>query len=562
MTRTDDTNDPSERHPRDPRAGALRLGRYLVLGTLARGGMGEVLRARAIGAAGATKEVCVKRIRASFLGDRRAIERFVHEARLSLSLTHANIVSTFDFGRAADDYYLAMEWIDGADLSRIAKDAAAHPLRPALVAHVGAEVARALRYAHEPGPAGPDGARPRPAIVHCDVKPSNILVSRSGDVKLADFGVAVAHREGSRGGTPRYMAPELRGGDEVAGPEADLFALGVVLGELIALCPDAPSELRALVARLTREDPAERPGAAELASRLEELAALARVQGDPSPRDDLGLRAARSAPTLDAEPSELRPETSYLRDGESETETRLTATTRSAPEPPPVAAPPERRSLPRLALAAAGVVAALVVWAAWPAERAPEPLRDGPSRPTDAPAAAATRAAREASTESVGALAPRVEPGEPAGVIAALPPPPAEEPGPTLAPDPRARPARARPERHAEPPPPAPEGSEASSPPAPVAGPVAAIPVAPEPATAPAEVSPEPLADAVLRVNAIPWANVELDGRALGATPITRLELSPGAHELRFTNPVLGVSRVERVTVEPGERRDVIVTLQ
>jgi serine/threonine protein kinase len=294
MARADDTNRSDRRHP-SATVGARpsRVGRYVVLGTLARGGMGEVLRARAIGAAGASKEVCIKRIRASRLGDRRAVERFVHEARLSLALTHANIVATFDFGRADHDYYLAMEWIDGADLWRILARATDEPLSLGAIAHVGAEIARALRHAH--------GAT-EAAIVHCDVKPSNVLVSRSGDVKLADFGVAVARLEDHRGGTPRYTAPEVRDGGPVT-PAADLYALGILLGELLDVSVRVEPEgtlaevsqtLRALAGRLRSPEADARPGAAEIVSRLEELGARARVAGELSPRDDLGARAERA----------------------------------------------------------------------------------------------------------------------------------------------------------------------------------------------------------------------------------------------------------------------------
>ncbi len=545
MTPDDDIHRPGHRDAPAlaGQRGVARLGRYMVLGTLARGGMGEVLRARAVGAAGATKEVCIKRIRASRLEHRGAVERFVHEARLSLALTHANIVSTFDFGRAEGDYYLAMEWIDGADLARIARDAVDAPLSVACVAHVGAEIARALRYAHDGEGEG------RSAIVHCDVKPSNILVSRSGDVKLADFGVAVAHLEGSRGGTPRYMSPEVRTGG-AAGPPADLFALGVVLTELFACARETMPELEALAKRLVADEPSERPSAAEVVDTLEPLVARARAAGAASPRDELGARAARAAPGLDSEPSELLADASYLRDGGSSVETRLTVTTRSTPEPPPAVSPSRSTSV---ALAVAGLIAVLAIGvsvARRGAQTSDTALPMTPHAPAIDPGV------RDAVTSAPSpALAP-VTIAPPQDRVASSPstgvtelgaePPPSEPPGADVATVPHAR-----------------SRSQESS--TQRARPSAPAPSTPPPTSAdPPEASlriedPQP---ATLRINAIPWANVELDGRSLGATPLTHVELAPGSHTIVLTNPVLGRSPTEHVEVQAGERRDAIVEMR
>jgi len=551
MAPDDDIHGSDRSHSSAPvgERGVARLGRYMVLGTLARGGMGEVLRARAVGAAGATKEVCIKRIRASRLEHRGAVERFVHEARLSLSLTHANIVSTFDFGRADGDYYLAMEWIDGADLARIARAAADEKLSSASVAHVGAEIARALRYAHDGAGEG------RPAIVHCDVKPSNILVSRSGDVKLADFGVAVAHLEGSRGGTPRYMSPEVRNGG-AAGPPADLFALGVVLTELLACARDTMPELEALAKRLVDDEPSDRPSAAEVVDTLEPLVARARAAGSGSPRDDLGARAARAAPGLDDEPSELLADASYLRDGGSSIETRLTVTTRSTPEPPQAAASPWSRNA-GLALAGLVVVSAIAVGVV---QRSARPTGElaltSPPPPHSADAAEAARAASAptAAPEPTAIALPSER-------VVPPPPPGRTEPGPQVqstAPSgtgvaavTNAQPSsREATTQRGRPSAPAPAPAPVPSPP----------PTSLErPDTQPAIEDQEP---ATLRINAIPWANVELDGRALGPTPLTHVELAPGSHTILLTNPVLGRSRTERLEVQAGERRDVIVEMR
>jgi serine/threonine protein kinase len=210
-----------------------RVGRYVLVESLGEGGMSHVHRARAYAAAGVTKDVCVKRIRDERLTRRGAVERFIEEARVSMSLAHGNIVPVFDFGRAGGEYFLAMEWIDGADLRAIAKDARVRgaPLRPEVVAHVGAEVARALAYAH-------DRARP---VVHRDVKPANVLTSRHGEVKLGDFGIARAEsrlhqtQPGLARGTPSYMAPEVHATQDQASIASDLFSVGIVLLEMLTL---------------------------------------------------------------------------------------------------------------------------------------------------------------------------------------------------------------------------------------------------------------------------------------------------------------------------------------
>ena len=502
-----------------------RVGRYLVLGVLGRGGMGEVLRARAIGAAGATKEVCIKRIRASHLTDRRAIERFVHEARLSLALTHANIVATFDFGRADHDYFLAMEWIDGADLRRIERDAVGAPLSIGAIAHVGAEIARALSHAH--GDRSSTGISTTP-IVHCDVKPSNLLVSKSGDVKLADFGVAVARLADHRGGTPRYTAPEVRDGGAVT-PLADVYGLGVVLSELLAAEPrptlEEPLEtvrlaLDSLVASMLSVAPSERPDARQVVSTLEELVARARVAGGRSPRDELGERAARCAPVLDetVDPSaELDPEASYLRDGQSDLETRLTATTSSAREPQRT--PPRRSIAWPLALLACAV--AIVTTIATTTRSTSEPHGERAS-PTD-----------DATAAGAGHAVPAPTVVEPTVVEPTVAEPTLVEPNPA--------PARRD------------DGS-----PRPL--------VAPSRAERPSDAVPAPttsvaVEQAVLRINATPWAEVEIDGRRVGPTPLVHIELAPGPHTIVLVNPVLSRTRTEHIELAPGERRDVIVSL-
>ena len=219
-----------------------RIGRYELLRPLGRGGMAEVFLARRRGPGGVEKQLAVKRIRRERTGDPRFVEMFVTEARLSMGLAHKNIVQVFDFGRVGDELFLVMEYVAGVDLGtalagvRTGGDPAGSSsdgaLDPLLAAFVGMEACQALDYAHRwRSPDGEPGG-----IVHRDVTPGNVLLSVSGEVKLADFGVAddLAADVGGRRlrGTPAYMSPEQARGERLDG-RADVFSLGLVLWQAL-----------------------------------------------------------------------------------------------------------------------------------------------------------------------------------------------------------------------------------------------------------------------------------------------------------------------------------------
>jgi serine/threonine-protein kinase len=190
--------------------------------------MGEVYLARRR-AAGVEKWLVVKRMRPERSGDTRFLDLFMREARLSMSLTHQNIVPVFDFGRIDDQVFLAMERVEGKDLGSSLQKAG-KGLPPLLAAFIAVECLQALDYAHQRK--GPDGALL--GIVHRDVTPRNVLLSWSGEVKLTDFGIAaLAGDSPSRAaGTPAYMAPEQARG-EATDVRADLYAVGLVLREAL-----------------------------------------------------------------------------------------------------------------------------------------------------------------------------------------------------------------------------------------------------------------------------------------------------------------------------------------
>ena len=211
--------------------------RYHLIRQLAKGGMGEIWLAKATGAAGWQKPVVVKRVLPHLEDDPEFLTRFIDEARISASLSHGNIVPVFDLGEDDGMYFIAMEWVDGWDLRkllRILKSADERlPLHFAL--YVAAAIADGLAYAHT----RTDEAGVPLRIVHRDVSPSNILISRDGEVKITDFGIASARERlgrtvtGQLRGKFAYMSPEQALGQPVD-QRSDVFALGALLFEMVS----------------------------------------------------------------------------------------------------------------------------------------------------------------------------------------------------------------------------------------------------------------------------------------------------------------------------------------
>ena len=194
------------------------------------GGMAEIFRAKAYGAHGFEKTLAIKRILPDLARDAEFETRFIAEAKVAVALTHANIVQIFDFGRFAGSLYIAMEHVDGPDLGRVLKVAGERgesvPIGAAM--HVAMEVCKGLDVAH---------AR---RVVHSDISPSNILLSRLGEVKIADFGIARAAADGGPAavgaanrvmGKWPYMSPEQTRGEPLD-VRSDLFSAAVVIYEL------------------------------------------------------------------------------------------------------------------------------------------------------------------------------------------------------------------------------------------------------------------------------------------------------------------------------------------
>jgi eukaryotic-like serine/threonine-protein kinase len=291
----------------------LLLGPYELLQRIATGGMAEVYLARRAGPHGFQKVVAVKRILPQLAQDPDFVAMFVDEARVCARLAHPNIVQVFDFGEHDGELYMAMEYVDGTTAARLVRAAASRgedvPLEAAL--YVALSVLRGLDYAHN---ARDDDGRPLD-LVHRDVSPGNVLIDRSGAVKLTDFGIARAAEierrtdAGQLKGKLGYMSPEQVVGRELDA-RSDLFTVGIVLAELVMLRPlfsgaseidvltrirDAdvgaldraaarvPDDVRAVLYRALARDKALRyPTAAAFAEAIDEILRRRRLQVGPA----------------------------------------------------------------------------------------------------------------------------------------------------------------------------------------------------------------------------------------------------------------------------------------
>ena len=258
--------------PSDHRQGGLshsrmddtvkRLGRFQIIGRLATGGMAEVYLALSGELPGYRTLLVVKRILPHLAQNRQFIGMFLDEARLAALLDHPNVVRIIEVGHDGEEYFLAMELVQGKPLSAVLRKAARErrPPSPALAAYIIAQAASGLGYAH----ALTDGDGRPLGVVHRDVSPQNVLLSFEGAVKLIDFGVArafgrVAHTSpGGLKGKIEYMSPEQASAEEVD-HRADVFALGVVLWEVLTGRRLYRRETELATMRAILDDPIPRP---------------------------------------------------------------------------------------------------------------------------------------------------------------------------------------------------------------------------------------------------------------------------------------------------------------
>jgi len=213
---------------------------YYIERRLAAGGMAEVFVAKRIGPHGFEKRVALKRILPQFAVEPDFVHMFIDEARLAARLDHANIVQVFDFGQSDNTFYIAMELVDGSNANQLLRAVAARdeavPLDIAL--HIVIESATGLAHAHA---LRDDDGNPL-RVVHRDVSPANLLLTRDGHIKLSDFGIARAAsyeartQTGQLRGKLGYMSPEQVLGRDLDG-RSDVFTLTTVLAEMLIAEP-------------------------------------------------------------------------------------------------------------------------------------------------------------------------------------------------------------------------------------------------------------------------------------------------------------------------------------
>jgi eukaryotic-like serine/threonine-protein kinase len=313
---------------RDSAGGEPQIPGYQILEKLGVGAVGAVYRARQLSL---NRVVAIKVIRPRQTGEARAMQKLVAEAKAAARLNHPNIVQAFDVGQAGDLYYFVMEYVQGASVFQRLQTRGRYEQREAIA--IVRQIARALAHAHEAG------------LVHCDVKPQNILVTNEGVAKLADLGLARSELEGGeedphlsartptsspapgfgRGigggrpfGTPHYMSPEQARGEADIGPATDTYSLGVTFYHMVVghvpftgqtpaevmrkhlterleppdqACPDVSLAVATIIEMMMDKDPAQRY---EKDEHL--LADLKAVEGGGSP-----IYARQGQPLVDAE---------------------------------------------------------------------------------------------------------------------------------------------------------------------------------------------------------------------------------------------------------------------
>lgn len=365
-------------------------GTYEIVGKLASGGMADVVHARRLGPSGFARDVALKRIRADLRTDRSFLRRFLHEARVASHLHHPNIAEVYDLHQRANaDVVLVLEWIDGTSLLerlRLAR-LKATPFSPGFACYIAAEIADALAHAH----AATDSAGAPLGIVHRDVTPANVMLTRDARVKLLDFGIAFSRLHGRDATNTRhvigkcaYMSPEQILRNVPIDGRSDLFSLGLLLVELLTLrrvfaaetdsrtivriaeadprvvaeaTTDLPGDLVSLLCRLLSRDRELRPRTGdELARELRSYLAGRGIYY--SAREALAELLALSRlpdyppPCTAQKPSGKLPPASVARPSSTSTPPRRSPEPPPKPSPRPAQRPGLWRSLARLSIAA------------------------------------------------------------------------------------------------------------------------------------------------------------------------------------------------------------------
>lgn len=212
------------------------FGKYYLIEKLAVGGMAEIYKAKTYGAEGFEKLLAIKRILPHAAEDKEFINMLIDEAKLSVLLSHANVVQVYDLGKVGNDYFISMEYIHGVNL----RDVFYHlreknqKMPTELSVYIASEICKGLDYAHRKT----DSSGKPLGIVHRDISPQNILISFEGEVKIVDFGIAKAAMNishtmaGILKGKIAYMSPEQAMGKGIDA-RTDIFSLGILLYEAL-----------------------------------------------------------------------------------------------------------------------------------------------------------------------------------------------------------------------------------------------------------------------------------------------------------------------------------------
>ncbi len=296
------------------------FGKYYLTEKLATGGMAEIYLAKLIGPGGFERFVVIKQILPKLSGQRHFVDLFVAEAKTLVTLAHGNIVPVYELGVVDDTYFIAMDYIDGPTLYRLTEIMARREaqMEPAVAAWITARILDGLDYAHRKGE----------GVIHRDLSPRNVMLSRDGDVKIVDFGIAVvgegtgdeSHQSAPTGSFP-YMSPEQVRRDALT-PQTDLFTVGVLFWEMLTGArlfarrsaeatlqsvlqddipvpstkrAEVPAKLDELAMRALERDQAARwPNAGEMLAALNKY--LYSLDETPGPRDVAALVARYCPP--------------------------------------------------------------------------------------------------------------------------------------------------------------------------------------------------------------------------------------------------------------------------
>jgi serine/threonine-protein kinase len=555
---------------------SLKLGKYQLLAVLGRGGMAEVFLALSRGAMGFDKLAVIKRLRPGLADDEGFRTMFLDEARLAARLNHPNVVHTYEVGEHEGVYYIAMEYLEGQPLNKVAFETQKRgtPLDPVVVARIISDALLGLHHAHTLKDF--DG-RPL-GIIHRDISPHNLFVTYEGTTKLVDFGIAKAALSstetevGVLKGKVAYMSPEQARG-AVLDPRSDVFAMGIVLWELLtqrrlmtgdsaastihrlltapvppasSLRGDVAPTLDAIVERALQKDPALRYPSA-LAMR-EALEAYITSTGRAVRNEEIGEQiAGMFVGVREAIQKQIQEHVEGVAAGGEEASESVRASTMEALQ--------GTGDLPVLLEAAGNSSSGLV-----PRSSGGTALSAGVPPPPSAtaavaaippsPAKAPSQAGRIAAIAGLVVLVIGTSVATQVFLGQKPPPPPTDSFSSPAAP--------------AAPPPPSTALAAAPASPPPTPSPVASAAPAAQPAPQPgkttrpgrAAATPPPASTeggGFFTFDTYPWTRVTEGNAALGTTPLVHVPLSAGTHTLTLDNPDQGIHQTYMVTIKQGE---------